>query len=103
MTKERDIEGYFVEQVRSLGGECLKWISPGTTGVPDRIVILPLGMAVEFVELKRPGKTVTEAMQMHWQHFIVGCHQRYSILCTKAGVDAWIASRAKELWAIKHG
>ena len=37
------------------GAKCLKFVSPGYTGVPDRIILLP-GGSVVFVELKRPGK-----------------------------------------------
>lgn len=52
---EKDLERKVVSRVRSEGGLCLKWVSPGFTGVPDRIVILP-GNRVFFVELKRPGR-----------------------------------------------
>lgn len=38
------------------GVKCLKFESPGFTGVPDRIILLP-GEKVIFVELKRPGKS----------------------------------------------
>ena len=34
-----------------MGGLCLKFISPGNAGVPDRIILLPGGV-VRFVELK---------------------------------------------------
>lgn len=34
---------------------CLKFESPGMSGVPDRIILLPGGHTV-FVELKQPGK-----------------------------------------------
>lgn len=37
------------------GAKCLKFVSPGYTGVPDRIIFLP-GGAVVFAELKRPGE-----------------------------------------------
>lgn len=50
---EKDIEKYLRKSIKQAGGECLKWISPGTAGVPDRIVICPDGRIV-FVELKRP-------------------------------------------------
>jgi hypothetical protein len=36
------------------GGLCLKFVSPGHNGVPDRIIIMP-GGKVSFVELKAPG------------------------------------------------
>ena len=50
---EKDIEKYLRKSIKQAGGECLKWVSPGTAGVPDRIVICPDG-GIVFVELKRP-------------------------------------------------
>ena len=38
-----------------LGAVCMKWVCPGYSGVPDRIILLPGGKIV-FVELKAPGK-----------------------------------------------
>ncbi len=35
-----------------------KWVSPGMSGVPDRIVFLP-GGRISLVELKRPGEKPT--------------------------------------------
>lgn len=51
---ERDVEARLVSGVRKLGGVCLKWVSPGRVGVPDRIVLLPHGV-VAFVEVKDDG------------------------------------------------
>ena len=54
---EKDVEGYLRNQVRQkLGGLALKFISPGQSGVPDRIVLLP-GARIVFVETKAPKKT----------------------------------------------
>ena len=53
---EKDIEARLVRKVRELGGKAYKFESPGTLGVPDRLVCMPEGTAV-FVELKAPGKT----------------------------------------------
>lgn len=52
---ERDIEKKLIRPVRELGGLCLKFETPGYTGVPDRIILLPGGRVV-FVETKQPGK-----------------------------------------------
>ncbi len=52
---ESKIEKKLVSQVRRLGGECLKFVSPGNAGVPDRIVMMPHGK-IHFVELKAPGE-----------------------------------------------
>ena len=54
---ERSVERILKQRVESAipGAKCLKFVSPGYTGVPDRIILLP-GGAVVFVELKRPGE-----------------------------------------------
>ena len=49
---ESEVEKKLVQGVKKLGGLCLKWVSPGYSGVPDRIVFLP-GGRVYFVELKQ--------------------------------------------------
>ena len=63
--RERDIEKKLVQGVKKLGGECLKWVSPGNTGVPDRIVILPSG-DIFFVELKGENGRLS-GLQEYWQ------------------------------------
>lgn len=52
---EKDIETKLIKPIRALGGLCLKFETPGYTGVPDRIILLP-GGHVCFVETKQPGK-----------------------------------------------
>ena len=52
---ERDIESKLRQPIRQLGGLCLKFVCPGFTGVPDRIILLP-GARIVFVETKQPGK-----------------------------------------------
>lgn len=51
---ERDVEKFLVQEIKKMGGKAFKFVSPGTLGVPDRLVILPGGITC-FVELKRPG------------------------------------------------
>lgn len=52
--REKDLEQKLIKAVEELGGKCWKWVSPGTTGVPDRICLFP-GGRVLFCEVKRPG------------------------------------------------
>lgn len=52
---ESTVEGKLKKRIRVMGGKCLKWVSPGFVGVPDRMVLMP-GGAVAFVETKAPGK-----------------------------------------------
>ena len=48
-------ERQLTQSIRALGAMCLKFVSPGNNGVPDRIILLPGGYAM-FAELKQPGK-----------------------------------------------
>lgn len=52
---EHQVEQTLVREVRKHGGIAPKFTSPGTAGMPDRIVILPNGK-ICFVELKAPGQ-----------------------------------------------
>ena len=53
--REKQIEQKLVKAVKALNGMCPKLVSPGTDGMPDRIVLLP-GCRIGFVEVKAPGK-----------------------------------------------
>ncbi|MCM1509075.1 MAG: VRR-NUC domain-containing protein [Ruminococcus flavefaciens] len=55
---EKEIEKYLRKSIKQLGygAKCLKFESPGFSGVPDRIILLP-GAKVIFVETKKPKKT----------------------------------------------
>lgn len=48
---ESAVEAKLVRGVKALGGIAYKFTSPGTAGVPDRIVVLPGGRVI-FAELK---------------------------------------------------
>lgn len=52
---EKDIERHLRDEVRNLGGLCLKLVCPGFTGVPDRMILLRGGV-IAFAETKRPGQ-----------------------------------------------
>lgn len=56
--RENIIEAYLRDRVRALGGIAYKFISPGNSGVPDRLILLPGGRSI-FVELKAPSKRPT--------------------------------------------
>ena len=52
---EKHVEQALTKAVRDRGGLALKFVSPGLSGVPDRIILMP-GRCCAFVELKAPGK-----------------------------------------------
>ena len=53
--REKIIEEKLKKAVKEKGGLCLKFVSPGFDGVPDRIILMPGGI-MAFAELKAPGK-----------------------------------------------
>ena len=52
---ERFIEQKLVARVRREGGLCPKFVSPGSDGWPDRLILMP-GGKIAFVELKSTGE-----------------------------------------------
>lgn len=54
---EKDREQRLKRKIDKLGNgaKCLKFVTPGFTGVPDRLILLPGGRVV-FCELKNLGK-----------------------------------------------
>lgn len=91
--KESQIERRLVEGVKKLGGMCLKFVSPGTLGVPDRIIITAKGRVI-FVELKTETGRLTKI-----QRYVIGEMQ-------KRGADARVVKgidEVKELLAEIEG
>jgi hypothetical protein len=63
---EKEIEKKLVDIVKKHGGLCLKWVCPGWSGVPDRILLLPGGKVI-FAELKRPKGSKVSKLQEWWR------------------------------------
>ena len=53
--REKEIEQKLKVQVNAHDGICWKFVSPGTAGVPDRIILMPKGK-IAFVEVKTKGE-----------------------------------------------
>ncbi len=53
--REKTIEQKLVQAVKAKGGFAPKFVSPGFSGVPDRLILLPDGKC-GFVEVKTPGR-----------------------------------------------
>lgn len=53
--REKVLEQKLVKEVKNAGGLAPKFVSPGFDGMPDRLVLLPLGV-MGFVEVKAPGE-----------------------------------------------
>lgn len=63
MTRERDVEAFFIQQVRLIGGHTFKMF-PSEAGVPDRLVMFP-GGRMYLVELKR-AREFPSPVQKAW-------------------------------------
>lgn len=61
--QESRIEKRLKKEIELIGGKALKFISPGTAGVPDRIVLLPEGKII-FVELKAPNEKMRKIQEL---------------------------------------
>lgn len=62
---EKDLEKKLKTRCEEIDCLCLKFESPGNTGVPDRLVIGNTGK-VYFVELKQSKKAKVAAKQKWW-------------------------------------
>lgn len=61
---ESEVEKKLCKRVKEeLHGRAFKWVSPGQNGVPDRIVLVPMGR-IYFVETKAPGKKLRRLQKL---------------------------------------
>ena len=85
-TLERTVEKYLVKRVKEAGGMAPKWVSPGRSGVPDRIVFLPGGRII-FVEVKAPGKKLGP-LQVHVKGQLESLGVDFRVVDSKEAVNA---------------
>lgn len=74
---ENEIENALVTAVKIRGGLALKFVSPGMSGVPDRLILIE-GGKLGFIELKAPGKKlrplqIKRKRQLEALGFLVYC------------------------------
>lgn len=88
---EKDIEKKLRLMVERHGGLCLKWVCPGWSGVPDRIILLP-GGHILFAETKRPKGGKVEKLQQWWRKKLNGLGFKAYIVWSEEDVEAldWV-------------
>lgn len=86
--REKSIESYFTDKIKSIGGICYKFVSPGNSGVPDRVVLYK--GCVAFIELKRPGAKPRKLQRLVMQD-IIGQGVPAFAINSKEQVDNFIA------------
>lgn len=87
--REKEIEKYLIQEVEKLGGLCKKWVSPGSSGEPDRIVILPWNR-IYFVELKAPEGELSPIQEYRIEE-LKNLGVRVRVLSSKKLVDWFIS------------
>ena len=92
---ESSVEDYLRRRITEKHGICLKFTSPGLSGMPDRIIVYK--GAVLFVELKRPG-----GKPRPQQKFVADWLRRAGALVycvsTKDEVDSFLAEMGDHLY-----
>lgn len=94
---ESEIESTLRKRIKLLknGVQYRKFESPGYTGVPDRIILLP-GAHVIFVELKKPGKKERKRQEYVQEQLRQLGFEVYSSVSSKEQIEA-IVTRCKEV------
>ncbi len=86
---EKAIEKYLVEQVKAIGGICLKYSNANMVGYPDRVVCLHGGRTV-WVELKSKGKRPTKVQVIRQGELVSLGHEVHTI-DNKRSIDELIS------------
>ena len=84
---ESKIEKYLFEEIKKLGGMCLKWTSTNRRGVPDRIVFL--NKQIWFVELKSTTGERNK-LQVLFEKHLLPYTGNYKVINSKEQVDKFI-------------
>lgn len=94
MENEKATEAFLRDEMKRQGGRSYKFVSPGQTGVPDRICILP-GGRIFFAEVKSEGKKSTpKQRQQQAVLAALGC-KVYADIDTKAKVREVISNEVQ--------
>lgn len=91
-TPEAKLEKRLVDKITNLGGLAWKFTSPGTVGVPDRIILFQ--SKLYFVEMKAPGKEMREIQK--WRKTQIE-REGFPVICLNSveQVDAFVDSLVK--------
>ena len=90
MRLEKDLENKLKIEVEKRNGLCLKFTSPGHTGVPDRIVITPKGQLL-FVELKKSKREHLDPKQLYWRERLMTFQQTVYTIKEPEDIEELIA------------
>jgi len=87
--RESTVEAALVKECRLHGLPCIK-LAPTSPGVPDRLIVA-LGGAAVFVEVKAPGRR-PRAAQRHWHGRLTAMGHRVCVVDHPAEARALVAA-----------
>lgn len=88
--REKKVEDLLREEVKKLGGICVKLSPIGYVGIPDRLIIAPGHLF--FVETKKPKNAVTSKMQCYWHDRLRAMGHRVEVCYTLEQVKGIVAT-----------
>lgn len=91
---ESSIERKLRNDVKKIGGWCIKIPALHIGGIPDRLCLIPMGRLV-FVELKATGKE-PRPLQLHIHKKLRKLGFRVEVIDSKLGVSEFIESLDNE-------
>lgn len=83
---EKRIEKELKNRVEKANGKCIKFISQGNNGMPDRIVLFPGGEII-FVETKRPKGGVLSEVQKYQHKLLRDLGQKVIVVWTIEDIE----------------
>jgi len=86
--RENKVERYLRDQIRLMGGDTRKWVSPGHDGVPDQICMVR-GDILFFCEVKTVDGMLSDA-QIREHVRLRGLGAAVCTVCGNRGVDLLI-------------
>ncbi len=90
---EKSVERYLVNEVKVIGGKCIKLLPTFENGIPDRLVLYE-GLAV-FVELKRKDR-IPDKLQLVYHKNLLKVGFQTRIIDDRQQVDQLISELVHE-------
>lgn len=99
-TREANLERFFRERVRAIGGMILKLV-PVNAGAPDRLVMLPPSGQMYLVELKTETGQL-RPIQRVWHSKARAIGLEPVTLYGREEMSRWVRDRAAEMDEVYH-
>lgn len=87
--REKSVESYLVNRLKSIGVMCLKFIPDNCVGMPDRVALLPDGSSV-WIELKTDDGQLSVLQKLRHKQ-LNDLNQSVYTLWNKADVDEFVS------------